>query len=134
MTTIRELEKKKETLLVELKKIDDDLAVREKLNNFVCKGNGWDKNCNRFYEGGCGEITEIKNVHIDQTRNYEKPHGCTEGDYWYDGEVRFNCQNCGARIRAINDEQKGFVEKNKHLFAKINKVNERRCASTYWYG
>jgi hypothetical protein len=39
----------------------------------------------------CGKMHRIKNCEAIQTYWYTSPHGCTGGDYWNEGELRFVC-------------------------------------------
>lgn len=61
----------------------------------------------------CGRTTQIRNLVYIQTHFYVRPHSCTEGDYWKQGEGQFDCPHCGHRNR-LYDRPK--LEKLKRLF------------------
>jgi len=48
---------------------------------------------------GCGESFEVRDLVYIQTHWYERPHGCSGGDTWHQGEGNFICPKCGHRNR-----------------------------------
>lgn len=65
---------------------------------------------------GCGRRMRLDSIVYIQTRFYVRPHGCTEGDYWKDGEGQWRCKHCGF-INRLYDKPE--IEKLKHLFLRI---------------
>lgn len=92
-----------EKLLVQLK------AEREKLT-LIC-----------FY---CSEITPIKELTFIQHHWYERPYGCTGGDYWtMSKDGSFNCIKCNKINRFLpqnEDEEKELFELKKSFKAIEN--------------
>lgn len=82
--------------------------------------------CNEFHK--IGDLTAI------QTYWYVAPHGCTEGDYWREGELQFICPETGTINRLLfnnydvpwqerdkydNDPQQQFKRNYKKLFREV---------------
>ena len=59
---------------------------------------------NMAHGHGCAAKFFIKDITYIQTHWYEKPHGCTGGDMWHQGEGQFICPCCGLRNRLYNRE------------------------------
>lgn len=49
------------------------------------------KRANQKFTCGCGMQHKFKDCDALTTLEYESPHGCTGGDYWYDSEFRVVC-------------------------------------------
>jgi len=57
----------------------------------------------RIQCGGCSNSHEIGNLTAIQTHWYTSPRGCTEGDYWNEGELQFVCPETGIINRLLFD-------------------------------
>jgi len=83
---------------------------------------------------GCHKSHQIKNLVLIQTRWYTPPSGCTEGDYWNEGEMQFICPETnvinrllffnddvpyGERRNYENDPEEQFRRNYKSLFKEI---------------
>ncbi len=53
--------------------------------------------------GACDDFHEIGNLKAIQTHWYTPPTGCTEGDYWNDGELQYVCPETGIINRLLFD-------------------------------
>lgn len=51
----------------------------------------------------CGKSHAIRNLDLIVTHWYVQPHGCTDGDYWVEGEWDFVCPK-GVRNRLLFDD------------------------------
>lgn len=65
---------------------------------------------------GCGALHAIKDLTYIQTHWYTRPHGCSGGDYWNQGEGQFICPSCGHRNRLYATPE---VQKMKRHFKSI---------------
>lgn len=89
---------------------------------------------NKRFPCSCGKWHKIKECVVVQTHWYERPHGCTSGDYWVEGELQIVCPATKVRNRPLFDnydrpyEERHKFETNpeaqfkqmyKHLFAKV---------------
>lgn len=71
----------------------------------------------------CGNYHAIKDLDLIITHWYHEPHGCTEGDYWSEGEWNF-IGPCGARNRLMfNDFDVPYEERKlmtaEHAFKEL---------------
>lgn len=64
----------------------------------------------------CNKQPRINECTYIQTHWYVRPHGCTGGDYWNQGEGRFRCPRCQKETRLY---KKPEIEKLKRYFAKV---------------
>lgn len=71
---------------------------------------------------GCKAWYAIKDLVYIQTHWYTKPHGCTGGDYWNEGEGQWICPACGHRNRLYKTPE---VEQMKSLFASVEKIHNK---------
>lgn len=80
--------------------------------------------CTRNCHGhGCGESFEVRDLVYLQTHWYERPHGCTGGDTWHQGEGNFICPTCGHRNRLYARPE---IEALKRHFKSVeNEHNDR---------
>lgn len=84
--------------------------------------------------GACGNFHRIGSLEAIQTHWYTPPSGCTEGDYWNEGELRFVCPETGIVNRLLfdnydvpyekrrdydNDPEEQFKRNYKKLFKKV---------------
>ncbi len=84
--------------------------------------------------GGCSKPHQIGDLTAIQTHWYTQPHGCTEGDYWNEGELQFVCPETGIVNRLLfnnydipweerdvyeNDPEQQFKRNYKKLFQKV---------------
>lgn len=67
----------------------------------------------------CDQDEQIQNLVYIQTHGYTPPRGCTEGDYWNEGEGQYECPHCKNRLRLYKAPQ---IEAMKRLFKEV--VNE----------
>lgn len=63
--------------------------------------------------GGCGQGHEVGELDYIQTHWYTPPRGCSEGDYWNQGEGQWACPACSTRHRLFNRPD---ITALKHLF------------------
>ncbi len=54
---------------------------------------------------GCQEAHKIGDLTAIQTHWYTPPMGCTEGDFWNEGELQFICPETGNINRLLFDNQ-----------------------------
>lgn len=64
----------------------------------------------------CKRGREIKDIDYIQTHFYIEPSGCTGGDYWNEGEGRWQCDRCQHIERLYNKPE---VAALKHLFKSV---------------
>lgn len=86
----------------------------------------------------CETQHEIKDLTYICTHFYVAPSGCTDGDYWCEGEGNTFCTNCEIRIRFLchdydeNDRQLDHpFTKMKDCFDDIIEEHERNKAGYY---
>lgn len=72
----------------------------------------------------CKTLHKIGELTYIQTHWYTPPRGCTEGDYWNEGEGEFKCPACGQLNRMTY--RKPEFEKLKYSFKDIEKTYDRR--------
>lgn len=65
---------------------------------------------------GCGRMTQVRHLTYIQTHWHVKPHGCSEGDYWREGEGQFDCPKCGNRNRLYDRPE---VQELKYVFKGV---------------
>lgn len=69
--------------------------------------------------GSCGHANRICDTVLMRTKYYVPPRGCSEGDYWLEGEWQFSCQGCSKINRCFFD---GPLRKEREdLFKSIYK-------------
>lgn len=68
------------------------------------------------YGKGCGMGYEVRELTYIQTHWYVSPGGCTEGDYWRQGEGQWACLNCKKRNRLYDKPE---IENLKRFFLKV---------------
>jgi len=82
----------------------------------------------------CDDFHRIRDLDAIQTHWYTPPTGCTEGDYWNEGELQFVCPETEVRNRLLfsnndvpweerrdykNDPGEQFKTNYKDLFKKV---------------
>jgi len=73
----------------------------------------------------CNKGTTIAKLTFIQTKWYVPPRGCSEGDYWNNGEGQWQCPHCNKIVRLIPPNAQ--VEKLtalKYQFRDIKEVHE----------
>lgn len=106
----------------------------------------------------CGEAHAIKDLTVRVTHWYTEPHGCTDGDYWTEGEWQFLCPGSksepplapkGAINRILFDDwgvdykqrdtigvaaEPTFKSLYRHLFKERVEVHDRNRVphDSYW--
>lgn len=99
-----------------LKEVQDELNELQKTDILIeCQSSVLGKGCGTFIP--IGELTYI------QTKWYTPPRGCSEGDYWNDGEGQFDCPKCGNRNRMYKRE---VYENYKRSFGHIEVSYDER--------
>lgn len=74
------------------------------------------------YGPGCGLKMPIRELIYIQSHWYVRPSGCSDGDYWNEGEGYFDCIHCGRRnrlyerkeIEALRSHFRGVTELYEH--------------------
>lgn len=61
----------------------------------------------------CERRSLIANVTLYQTHWYTPPSGCTDGDYWNEGECQFVCHHCNTVNRLLH---KSTYDDAKHQY------------------
>jgi hypothetical protein len=73
----------------------------------------------------CQSVFTIGEIVYIQTEWYVMPTGCTDGDYWCDGEGQFACPNCTLlnRIHKYNRGESAVSRYRdlRHLFQRIDR-------------
>lgn len=77
---------------------------------------------NVAYGRGCGAEFPINEITYIATHWYTRPSGCTDGDYWTEGEGMFICPSCAHRNRLFDREH---YQKLKGRFAKVMNQYDR---------
>jgi len=73
----------------------------------------------------CENFHEIHNLTAIQTHWYVTPSGCTEGDYWNEGEIQFLCPDSGVINRVMFDNydlEKRKLYDPEYQFKSIYKI------------
>lgn len=83
----------------QIEPINKQIDEARKNLKICCLGNNYGK--------GCGKKTAIGKLTYIQTHWYTQPRGCTEGDYWNEGEGQFECPKCGHRNRIYEYDDRG---------------------------
>ena len=120
--------------------LEDKLAGLHKQESQVLKKID-ERNKNRKIEcGGCNDYHKIKDIMAIQTHWYTPPRGCTEGDYWNEGELQFVCPETGIINRLLfsnydvpyeermdfdNNPGKQFKRNYKKLFREVKESYDR---------
>lgn len=77
---------------------------------------------------GCGKEHIIRDCEAYQTHWYTPPRGCTEGDYWNEGELQIVCPDTGHRNRILfgaGDREIGAERKFRYDYkAKFKSVKD----------
>lgn len=69
----------------------------------------------------CDRDEQIQNLTYIQTHWYTPPRGCTEGDYWNEGEGQYDCPHCKTRWRLYKLPE---IEAMKRLFKEVVKEHK----------
>lgn len=56
------------------------------------------------YGPGCDKASRIGELEFIQSRWYVRPYGCSEGDYWKEGEGQWECVHCGHLNRIFDPD------------------------------
>ncbi len=104
---------------------DEENRIREKINK---------RNKRRTIRCSCGHPHKIGDLKVIQTHWYTEPFGCTEGDYWSEGELQFVCPETSIVNRLLfdnpevpydkrrdycNNPEEQFKRQYKHLFKEV---------------
>lgn len=114
MKTLDELKADRERLKEELKKVNGLIDEEHGKTLVRCESSPAGK--------GCGMAMEIRELTFIQTHWYTPPSGCTEGDYWNQGEGNFICIHCGVRNRLHNRKA---IQDLKDRFKSVEKEYKR---------
>ena len=83
--------------------LEDRLAeLHRQERQVLAKMHRRDKN-RKIKCGGCEDSHRTGDLIAIQTHWYTSPHGCTEGDYWSEGELQFVCPETGITNRLLFD-------------------------------
>jgi len=103
------------------------------------------KSSKKTYKCLCGKKHKFQNSEVIQTHFYVYPHGCTDGDYWLEGELQIICPTTNCKNRVLFDEYKvpyekrneykwslelQFKRKYKKMFKKV--INDYNDDSREW--
>ena len=75
-----------------------------------------------FRSDGCGAKLPISDLEYIQTHWYTGPTGCSEGDYWNEGEGQFVCPVCGKLNRLCDRPE---VVALKTSFKSIKDIHDK---------
>lgn len=121
----KSLEKQLEDLSQEESGILKKIAERNKKKSIDCEG--------------CSKSHQIQDLTLIQTHLYVSPRGCTEGDYWNEGEMQFICPETEIinrmlfnnhdvhweeRKKYANNSEEQFRRNYKPLFKEVREVYE----------
>jgi hypothetical protein len=98
---------------IALKNAEKALQAQLKLTRVSCVKN--------VHGLGCGKSIPINEIEFLQTHWYVRPSGCTEGDYWKEGEGQYICPHCKHLNRLYNRPE---IMKLKHLFKSIKNIHD----------
>lgn len=115
MKTLDELLQFRETVLKELKVVDDAISSHKSKTVVQCTSS--------VLGSGCGMGMIISDLVYIQTHWYERPYGCTGGAQWHPGEGQFECPHCGCRNRLYDRPD---IMKLKSLFKKVVKEHDEQ--------
>jgi hypothetical protein len=88
----------------------------------------------------CDKYHAIQSLTAIQTHFYIEPHGCTDGDYWKEGEMQFICPETNVINRLLfdnydvpweernkyeNNPEKQFKHNYEGLFKEVQEVHEK---------
>lgn len=95
----------------------------------------------QLYCPNCGRRSTLSRWVFIQTKHYERPHGCTEGDTWHDNshdKCGVHCSKCSSvfRISGLDDSEKLLkitekVDPAKVFMSVINESEERNLLVRY---
>ncbi len=111
MKKIDKLRKEEQKQLEVLELIRTEIKLLKSKTKVECTNNK--------HGEGCGKKHEIRKLQYISTHWYTRPTGCSDGDYWTEGEGNFICPKCGHRNRLYDREE---IEDLKDLFESI--INE----------
>jgi hypothetical protein len=69
---------------------------------------------NKQFKCGCGKMHRIKNCAVIQDHWYTRPSGCTDGDYWNEGELQVICPDTDKKNRLFFDNYDVEWDKRSH--------------------
>ena len=118
---------------IEWKVLLKELEVKRANKIFIC--------------AACKSPHVIKDCHAIQTHWYVEPSGCSDGDYWNEGELQILCPTTGVRNRLLFPSQRDmdwerrkqfaysaelqFKRMYKRLFKSVTEEHERHTKGTW---
>lgn len=109
--TMKRFQARRNELLTALKNLDVEISLALSRTMVKCTSNN--------YGRGCGKSAKIGKLTYIQTHWYVRPSGCSDGDYWNEGEGQFTCPHCQHRNRLYDRPE---ITKLKHNFRDVKDV------------
>lgn len=73
---------------------------------------------NRTFVCGCGKRHRIRECVVIQTHWYTSPSGCSNGDYWNEGELQIICPDTDNKNRILfNDYDTPWEKRNHYVYS-----------------
>jgi hypothetical protein len=116
-TVLLDAEKEKVRLIERVNVINSNIAAYKKYCQITCLGRSVNHG-----KGGCGTKHKVNDLTYIQTHWYTPPSGCTDGDYWNQGEGQFICPTCGELNRLY---ERPAVMALKSFFKEVQNSYER---------
>ena len=110
MESLEELKKQRDSINADLAKVNKQIEERIAGTIVRCPN----KDCLRGYE--------VRELEYIQTNWYVTPSGCTDGDYWKEGEGQWKCPVCGTVTRLYN---KPDITALKRYFKRVVETHDR---------
>ena len=79
----------------------------------------------------CESAHQIKDLELIQTQEYVKPSGCTDGDYYIDGEMQYICPKTRIINRILFDNSDVEWEERKKYENNPEKQFKRMYSSLF---
>ena len=126
--------------------LEDQLAeIHQQEKQILAKIDAGNKN-RKIKCGACEDYHKIGVLTAIQTHWYTPPHGCTEGDYWNEGELQFVCPETNVKNRLLfnnydvpwderrnyaNNPEEQFKRNYKHLFIEVKDSHDKTTSGEW---
>ena len=96
-------------ILVEIHKCEEEISeLTMKLS---------EKRANLKFKCGCGKLHKIKDCVVIQSHWYTRPSGCSDGDYWNEGELQIICPATDVKNRAMfSNYDVAYENRNRYAY------------------